>query len=399
MIKVSEAEEIIQNTAKAFGITTVSLQDACGYILAENIVADRDLPPYNRVTMDGIAIQHEAFSNGNKIFTVAGTQAAGDSPLSITSSTECIEIMTGAALPESCDTIIRYEDVTIKDDQATINIDHIRKGQNVHYKASDKQQGVILAEPGNVITPAMINTVASVGKTEIKVKQTPKVVIISTGDELVDIHETPSSSEIRRSNSYTIAAVLKQWHIDADLLHITDNKDSLKSRLQKCIDDYDVLILSGGVSMGKYDYLPQVLKELNVTQHFHKIKQRPGKPFWFGTNAEEKYVFAFPGNAVSAFMCTYRYFIPWLKKCLATQDKPLYAVLSSDYTFQPALQYFLQVSLKSNSNGQLVATPQEGNGSGDFINLIYTDAFIELPMEQTTFNKGGVYRIWPYKSL
>ena len=214
------------------------------------------------------------------------------------------------------------------------------------------------------------------------------------------IEETPAPNEVRRSNVYAIASVLLQeYRLQADLLHVADDKVSIRTALSDCLNKYDTIILSGGVSMGKYDYLPEVWEELQVEKLFHKVSQRPGKTFWFGVDPLQKPVFAFPGNPVSTFMCMYRYFVPWMNKTLQLHAVPAYAVLNEDYSFKPELQYFLQVKIKSSDNGQLVATPHEGNGSGDFVNLLETDAFMELPAEETNFKKGEVYRIWPFKKI
>lgn len=158
--------------------------------------------------------------------------------------------------------------------------------------------------------------------------------------------------------------------------------------------------MSGGVSMGKFDYLPQVCEELGIKKLFHKIKQRPGKPFWFGKSQNQKLVFAFPGNPVSVFMCLHRYFIPWLERSLEIpQSSPLYAILENDIEFPFSLQYFAQTKLQINKQGQLIANIVDTNGSGDFSHLAETNAFVELPLEQNTFRKGEVYKVWQYSFL
>jgi len=400
MVTVAEAEKIIQSTAKDYGTESVPFEQALGRVLAKDIKADRDLPPYNRVTMDGIAISYKALEARIKTFTIKATQAAGDEPKEITNLDECIEIMTGAALPATVDTIIRYEDLEIKDKTATLLIDAIKQGQNVHKKGSDKKQDDVVVSSNQIVTPAIISMAASVGKTKLAVKKNPKVVIISTGDELVEVNETPTPYQIRRSNNYTIKAVLAQHCLDADMLHIPDELSAIAKQIEACLQQYDVIILSGGISMGKFDYLPKALEELGIEKLFHKVQQRPGKPFWFGKHSNRRIVFAFPGNPVSTFMCLNRYFIPWFKTSVGLgAAKPLYAMLDADFTFSPALQYFLQVQLTVNEIGQLLATPADGNGSGDFANLVDSDAFMELPAEQNNFMKGEVYRVWPFKNV
>lgn len=399
MITVEEAEKIILAESQDYGTEHVYFEDALGRVLAENMYADRDLPPYNRVTMDGIAINYSAIENGIKCFKVVATQAAGDVPFEINHPSECIEIMTGAALPSTTDTVIRYEDVQIENGSAIVIAENISKGQSIHFKGADIKQNEVAITANQFITPALINTIGSVGKANLLVKKLPKTVIISSGDELVDVNETPNAFQIRKSNNYTIKAVLQQYKLNADMIHIPDDAAITKQQIEKCLQEYDVIILSGGVSEGKFDYIPKALDECDVKKLFHKVQQRPGKPFWFGKNNNGVLVFAFPGNPVSAFMCLHRYLLPWLEKSLGITKQNLYAVLSEDFTFTPKLQYFLQVKLQVNEKGCLMAKPIAGNGSGDFANLVDTDAFMELPLERDEFKQGEVFRIWRFANL
>lgn len=399
MITVEKADKIIQAEQRDYGAEIMPFELTLGRVLAENIKADRDLPPFNRVTMDGIAVNYSAIENGVSSFHIKAVQAAGDQPVEVTETDHCIEIMTGAALPSSLDTIIRYEDIEIRGDLASLVIDQkfIKKGQNIHIKGRDKQKDDIVATLGQLITPAIISLVASVGESELRVKKLPRVVIISSGDELVEVEQTPLIYQIRKSNNYTVKAVLQQHNIEASMMHIPDDPEITKSLIRQCLQNYDVLILTGGISMGKFDYIPKALEELQVEKLFHKVKQRPGKPFWFGKHNNGLVVFAFPGNPVATFMCLHRYFLPWLQSTLELKAKsPAYAILENDVIFQPELKYFLQVELNLNNEGRLIATPVEGNGSGDFANLAGTDAFMELPLEKNKFKKGEVYRIWQF---
>jgi molybdopterin molybdotransferase len=397
MMTVEQAEKLVLGEVKDFGIETIPFDQALGRALAEDIKADRDLPPFNRVTMDGIAVSYKAIEKGITSFAVKATQAAGDTPVEIENQDECIEIMTGAALPVSVDTIIPYEYIIIKDGKAKLLNNDIKKGQNLHSKGADKKQGEIIMRAGKIITPALINTIASVGKTQLLVKKLPKVVIVSSGDELVDIDREPSLTQIRKSNSYTIQAVLSQYQIKADLLHIPDDPGITRQKIGHSLENYDAILMTGGISMGKFDYIPKALEEMGVKTIFHKVSQRPGKPFWFGKHENGVLVFAFPGNPVATFMCLHRYFLPWLNAIEELPEKPpVYAALNQDFTFKPELQYFLQVKLRFSDEGKLLADPVEGNGSGDFANLADTDAFLELPMERSEFKQGEAFRIWPF---
>ena len=399
MILVEEAEKIISSCIKDFGEEEIPFDLALGRVLAEDLYADRDMPPFNRATLDGIAIKYSSFEKGIRSFNIIGTQAAGSVPIEIDSDDACIEIMTGAAMPASADTVVRYEDLEIQNSMATIVLDSIKKNNGVHAKGKDKIKNDVVANAGQLITPALISIAASIGKIKLNVKKLPRIIIISTGDELVEVDETPSPYQIRRSNSYAVKAALAYLHVNADMLHIADEPGMIKEHINECLQKYDAIILSGGVSMGKFDYVPQALQDLAVHKLFHKVKQKPGKPFWFGSHENGTVVFALPGNPVSTFMCVTRYVLPWLKACLGLPSVNAYAILDSDISFTSPLQYFLQVKLNMNKDGKLHAAPLEGNGSGDFGNLLVTDAFMELPLEQNNFTKGEAFRVWPYRDV
>lgn len=399
MISVEQAENIILAEVRDYGAEIMPFELTLGRVLAENIKADRDLPPFNRVTMDGIAVNYKAIENGISSFHIKSTQAAGDAPFEINEPDHCVEIMTGAALPGSVDTVIRYEDLAIRADVASIltNLTEIKRGQNIHFQGRDKKKGDLVARMGQLITPAIISLAASVGEAELRVKKLPRVVIISSGDELVEVEQTPLIYQIRKSNNYTVKAVLQQHGLDAAMIHIPDNPEITKEKIAFCLQNFDVILVSGGISMGKFDYVPKALEEMQVKQLFHKVEQRPGKPFWFGKHDNGALVFAFPGNPVATFMCLHRYFLPWLQASLGLNPKPVvHAILGGHITFTPKLKYFLQVKLNVNEHGQLIAMPVEGNGSGDFANLADSDAFMELPVDRDEFNKGEVHRVWPF---
>lgn len=401
LISVQEAENIVLKHTIDFGVEQVPFAAAPGRVLAAGIVTDRCLPPYNRVTMDGIAISFSAFQRGLRSFRIKAVMAAGDKPAEKEQEDECIELMTGCALPATTDTVVRYEDLIIKDGFATITIDSIRQGANIHLRGSDIQQGATVVSANTIVDATVISMAASVGQTMLAVKRLPRIVIVSTGDELVDVDVSPTPFQIRRSNSYAMQAELRQYCIEAEMVHISDEPQATKEKINECLNGYDVIILSGGVSMGRFDYVPQALQDIGVEKLFHKVQQRPGKPFWFGKHsATGSVVFAFPGNPVSAFLCLYRYLMPWLTTSLGKVVHPkMKAILMEDFTFLPQLQYFLQVQVRVDEESRLVATPVEGNGSGDFTNLLAANAFMELPADISNFKKGDQYMVWPFKPL
>lgn len=390
MVSVSEATSIIQNNLFKSPVTQVAVEKATGQVLAEEITADRDLPPFNRVSMDGIAIAYDQWVKGTRSFPIAGVQAAGEQQRNLDNQTRCFEVMTGAVLPSGCDTVVRYEDLEIKDSMATINTDTLIQWQSVHLQGADARQGERLLQAGQLLAPSEIALLASVGKAVVKVFSLPKVAIISTGDELVGIQDKPMPWQIRRSNSYALQSALRAMGGDASCFHLEDEKSAMEKSLRRILDDYDVLILSGGVSKGKFDFVPEVLERIGIRRLFHQVSQRPGKPFWFGTSSSGKIAFALPGNPVSTFMCFYRYVKPWILKSLGVAAPESFAILGRDYSFAPPLTCFLQVSAK-NEAGRTVALPVPGGGSGDFANLKSVTGFIELPLEKSVFEAGEVF--------
>lgn len=397
MIPVSEAQQIINSVSCPISTETVSMEVSRGRVLSESVTADRDFPPFTRVAMDGYAIAFAQYDAGQREFEIQSIQAAGEPAKSLFDPASAIEVMTGAVLPEGTDTVIRYEDCHRTDGGFSINPVEIRKGQNAHAKGADRKKGDLLIPSGKIIGPAEIGVLATVGKVSVNVIKPPSVAIVSSGDELVPVSETPEPHQIRRSNVHTVAGLLADSGFDSSEFHISDNLESIRHELPKILAEYDIVILSGGVSMGKFDHIPGVLKEEGVKELFYKVEQRPGKPFWFG-KSERNVVFALPGNPVSTFACSVRYLIPWLRNGVGEKLTDFRAELTSSFEFKPNLTYFLQVALQWKEN-KLLATPLKGHGSGDLANLLECDAFIELPAERNMFEKGEKFSVWPYRSI
>lgn len=397
MISVHEAEVLILHHTIDLSTEVVPLPESLARVLCEPLIADRDFPPYDRVTMDGIAISYEAFKAGSRVFRVAGTVAAGMAAASLDDNSACLEIMTGAMLPEGCDTVVRYEDIELQDGVAHMRTDNIRQGQNVHRRGEDRTSGQVIVPAGQRITAAEIGIAAAVGKSELIVKAFPKIVAISTGDELVDIDTTPEPHQIRKSNVYQIAALLANHGVQSPMVHLSDNEKVIRQTLAEILTQHDAIVLSGGVSAGRFDFIPKVLVSLGVREVFHKVAQRPGKPFWFGISDQGKPVFALPGNPVSSFMCVVRYVIPWLYASMGIRTQPCFAMLEIDFVFTPPLTGFIPVSLSWSKEGTCFAKPVAGHGSGDLANLVDADAFVELPSGKDTYAKGESCRIWQFR--
>lgn len=390
MLTTAEALGKILAAMPEFPAEAVAGDAVTGRILRQTVIAERDQPPFDRVMMDGIAIRHADYANGMREFPVQCTQMAGEPAASLEPG-HCIEIMTGAPLPKNADCIVPVERIAMRSGTATLEDGYeATERQFIHPRASDHAAGAELLAPGKCVSPLDIAVISSAGLTSVEVTKAPTIRIISTGDELVPAGEPIEPHQIRMSNGPAIEAMLRQHaYTDCSHDHLIDDRDILRERIAAHVDAADVLILSGGVSMGKADYVPDVLAELGVEVIFHKVSQRPGKPMWFGMAPGNKAVFALPGNPVSALVCCRQYVIPALEKAsLAAARPPELASLASDVTFKPNLTCFQPVKLASNAAGQAIAIPVKTNTSGDFTALSDTDGYVELPLEETLFPAG-----------
>lgn len=399
MISVAEAECLVLATARPLPFESVPLLAATGRVLRQDLTADRDFPPFNRVAMDGIAVAFEAVSGGQIEFSIETTQFAGEPPQPLQNPRAAVEIMTGAVLPPGTDTVIRYEDLSFQEVNgqrvATVQALPERAGHNVHARAADRRQGDLLVPAGTRLGPAEIAVAATIGATTLSVTRAARLAIVSTGDELVDVAEKPLPHQIRRSNATMLQAAAHAAGATTEAFHFNDDQEILRHGLPELLSSFDAVVLSGGVSKGHADFLPGVLRELGVEQIFHEVEQRPGKPFWFGQKPDGAVVFALPGNPVSTFVNYYRYVQPWLHACQATERPPTpasVAVLATYVSFRPRLTHFLPVRLEITSDGRLLAHPQRAGGSGDLASLLHCDGFLELFPEQTEFPAGGA---WP----
>lgn len=395
MIPVAEALEKVLAARSVPATESVPLYQCPGRILAEDIAADRAFPPFDRVTMDGIALWLDGPAEEG-MYRIEATTYAGEPAGKLASRSGAVEVMTGAVLPEGTNTVVRYEDLAFSEHFgsrfASLKAGVV-PGQNIHRKGEDRAQGSLLLKAGTRIGSPEVAILATVGRPSVQVYRNPSVCLVSTGDELVDIHETPLPHQIRRSSTYQLSAALREMGIKSDIQHLRDDADGLFRALQTYLRQHDILILTGGVSAGKKDYLPEVLERLGVARQFHQVAQRPGKPLWFGTTADGKAVFALPGNPVSTFLCFLKYVRPFLGH--APKGKPV-AALSEQVIFKPDLTYFMPVATYYNEEGRHVARPLKGSGSGDFANLLECTGFLELPVGRTDFAAGEVFPYLPF---
>ena len=347
--------------------------------------------------MDGIAIAYRDWQAGIRAFDVVGTQAAGAPPLATTKPAQCVEVMTGAMLPYGTDTVIAVERVERSDGRATVAASAtVTSRQFVHHRAGDRAAGSVVLPAGTRIGAPEMAVLASAGRATVAVAALPRIAVISTGDELVDVGEPLAPYQIRSTNDRALEAGLVRERLAVvTRTHLPDDGAALAEAIARLEEGADALILSGGVSMGQFDLVPGVLQSLGAKLVFHRVRQRPGKPMWFGLSARAKPIFALPGNPVSTLVCATRYIVPALREALGEKPRPPELVaLAEPAEASQELTYFMPVKLAWSADGVALAAPCPTNTSGDFVALAGTDGFVELPPRRGDHPRGTVARLF-----
>jgi molybdopterin molybdotransferase len=379
LISVAEAEALIARHMPSFGGERVALDDATGRILRQPIHAERDQPPFDRVMMDGIALRWSA--SLPRSFRLSGVQLAGMAAQTLVDEDSCIEVTTGAMLPDGCDCIIPVEQ-TRRDGDRYVLAEGYQPAhrQFIHTRGSDCGIHALLLDAGIRIGAPEMAVLAANGATDVEVAIVPSVAIVATGDELVDVGAVLGEGQIRRSNDRALAAALRTrgFHRVA-LSQVADDLDATIATLDALLATHQVLVLSGGVSMGQRDHVPAALDALGVRRVFHRIAQRPGKPMWFGIGPQGQAVFALPGNPVSALVCAIRYVMPALLASMGAVVEPLeHVCLDAAVDINANLTCFVPAHVQHDSSGRALAHPVPSRTSGDFSSLPRTHGFVQL---------------------
>jgi molybdopterin molybdotransferase len=401
MLTPAEAEKLILENVALFHREDCPISSAHGRVLRAEIQADRDLPPFDRVTMDGYAVRAASLAAGVRVFRVEGVQAAGMRAFKLGEAPDaCLEVMTGALVPDGADCIVAYEETKREGVAVTVSEDAARftAGNSIHRRGSDHAAGELIVQPGTLLTGREIAVAAACGYGTLVVSQIPKIAVVATGDELVEVESAVAAHQIRRSNDQALRAALTMaGYTNVARFHLRDVRHEIEHLLWHMIAEFDVIIVCGGISKGKFDYLPTELERQGVTKVFQGVAQRPGKPLWFGVTARQTPVFALPGNPVSSYTCLHRYVLPALARASGLGAAAHRTVaLTSAVTFKPKMSYLLPVKLSSGSNAELRATAEPSNTSGDFGGLLNTDGFVELPPDPTEFPAGTVAPFWKW---
>jgi molybdopterin molybdotransferase len=373
------------------------LEQCIGRTLRQDVHAERDNPPFDRVCMDGIAIDSAAFARGVRRYTIEASQPAGAPAVTLSDPANAVEVMTGAIMPRGTDCVIPLEEYELGAGIVSLKAEaRGNRYRNVQRRGEDSQPGVPMLRCGVRLGGPEIGVAASAGLAALLVTRQPRLMVISTGDELIEPGEPIAEHQVRRSNAYAVVAELRARGLEqVGNDHVADNESALREHLTRHLAERDVVIVSGGISKGKFDLVPKVLKELAVEEVFHQVAQRPGSPMWFGAGESGQLVFGLPGNPVSTLICLVRYVVPAIAAIMASPPAPPQPIpLAAPAKFYRMLTYFVPVAVQYDARGEPSALPRPPNGPGDFLALAGTDGFIELPPRPEPFPEGFVASLY-----
>jgi len=375
---------MIRANATALTPVTIPLQQAVGRVLAADVVAFTDIPAFEQSAMDGYALSFAGYEL-HKTLTIQGEVPAGAPELSVLQGNQATRIFTGAPVPAGADTVVMQEKVEVKDGQLHILDDQLRPGLNVRLIGSEIKAGELMLSKGDKLTPAAVGFLATTGVSEVLVYPTPVMSIIVTGNELQQPGKALSHGQVYECNSFQLRAALKLLQIEeVPMFEAKDDPQVVKDTLKYALENSDVVLLTGGVSVGNYDFVPEAAAACGVVTLFHKLKQRPGKPLFVGTKGK-KWVFGLPGNPSSVLTCFYEYVIPALEQLM--QLKPVVPAikvpLSKAYTKTAALTFFL----KGYYDGQTVA-PLDSQESYRLRSFAMANCLVVLPEEKMEYGAG-----------
>ena len=379
MITIEEALKIIKDQQISSKTETRNLSECLGFSLSEDISASFDMPSFDNSAMDGYAL-----CGISKEYTVIGEVAAGEAGEFTLKDGEAVRIFTGAKVPENTTAVMMQEKTSLTGKQLFLEQEP-RKGQSIRKKGEELKKGQIVFEKGYTVSPAGIGMIGGLGINEVEVFKKPVINLITTGNELVKPGKPKREGQIYESNSYALAAACENYGFQCqDKKQIEDDFEAIKSGIKESLETADVLILSGGISVGDYDFVKQALEENGVEEQFYKVFQKPGKPLYFGRKGDT-FVFALPGNPASSLSCFYIYVLPLLFKLSGSKKpglEPYYFPVSHDYENRSDRPSFLKAKI---TNGEVSIL--DGQGSSMIQSMALGNALVFLPAE-TSVKKG-----------
>jgi molybdopterin molybdotransferase len=395
MISVAEAIRIVKEQTESLAVESIALADALGRVLAEDVVADSDLPPFDRAQMDGYAVRSADTAKAKARLRVVGESAAGRGWNDLLKAGEAVRIMTGAPVPAGADSVQKVEVTTEQDGHVEI-AEATQPGQFIVNRASEIKAGETVLRAGEEINAARMAALASFGYALVKVGKRPRVAVLATGTELVAVNEKPGADQIRDSNSYSLGAYAQLAGAQVERLPLADDDpELLKREISEAAARSDALILSGGVSMGVYDFTKAALGALDAKFFFERVSLRPGKPTVFA-RLGRTLVFGLPGNPVSVSVTFNLFARTALRVMQGCRDAAMieeWAVLARGAKGGMERASYLPAQLSSDEDGRLLAEPLKWGGSSDFVAFARATALVIVPEGTPRLDAGAKVRV------
>ena len=397
MISVAEAIQIVRQQTVSLGSEKVELPNALGRVLAQEVVADSDLPPFDRSQMDGYAVQAADTTNAPVSLRIVGESAAGKGWRQRMNSGEAVRIMTGAPVPEGADSVQQVELThELKDGTVVELLSPVEHGKSIVKQGEEIAAGETILRPGVTINAAMMAVLAAFGYAQVEVARRPRVAVAATGSELVSVDEQPGQDQIRDSNNYSISAYAELAGALVQRLSLTRDETSLLTRqIGQAAENFDVVVTSGGVSMGVYDVTKNALKELGAEIFFERVALRPGKPIVFARLPGGALVFGLPGNPVSVSV-TFNLFARTALLVMQGANEPVLkqesVLLARAVKGTMDRETYLPAQLMTNDDGELIAFPLKWGGSSDFVSFALTTALVIIPAGFKSVEAGALVK-------
>lgn len=396
MISVEEARNLILENTMPLTPLAVNLADSLGSILADNVISPIDLPPFDQSAMDGFAIAFSDYGTKENI-EVVGEVAAGNVFQGKILPGQAVRIFTGASVPIGVDTVVTQEKVNVEKGRLIINDVSLKQGANVRGAGSQIKKNRIALSKGTIITPGAIGYLAAMGIVTVNVVARPRITVVVTGSELKKPGTSLDVGQIYESNSYAIVAALESIGQQAHkIIWLPDNEAETISVLTEAIKNSDLVLITGGISVGEYDFVGRALQQIRVKNIFYKIKQKPGKPLFFGKN-KQAVIFGLPGNPAAVLSCFYEYVYPAINCMMGNMNtflKKYQLPIAVDYPKKAGLSFFLKGKVTGNS-----VVPLDGQESYILSSFATADCLIYLPAGSENVKAGEIVEVHPLPGL
>jgi len=391
MVTVNEAKERIIANTLILPAVQIPLEQAVGSYLAEDVIAPMALPPFRQSSMDGYAIVHSDVTESGTALRLAGESKAGQADLPVIGAGTAVRIFTGAPVPDGATAVVMQENTSIADDMVHIHEFPVAEGKNVRRAGQQIAEGAVALRAGTLISPGAVGFLKGMNVNAVTVHARPGIGLLVTGDELLKAGEAWTPGKIYESNSAMLQAALAQAGIaEISISYASDDLDATIAALQALLEQYDVILASGGISVGDYDYVGKALEVLGAETIFYKVRQKPGKPLLFGKKGE-KLIFALPGNPASSLVCYYEYVLPALRKIMGCTEPFLRSVklpLRHAYRFDGERDEFLKARVEG---GEVVSL--DGQESFVIGSFAVANAIIYLPVSQNRVEAGDLVEV------